>query len=236
MAGDIIDVLVVHAEQSALFEIREDDAPTAAEVGYGAIEEECLESLFIVTTYRGEDRFGIAVGEFEERQVKRLEDGLADGGVGEGLVRRDFERFENGGTQLNDLGKVVEVAGLQGGVLHVVGEAQDLLVFGRIASVVETVEDGEGSDGGGCAAAFAAELSELGAFVGIGVEDDTAGGIEKKGRRHEPTPEVQTGGGGVGIFPVFVEPELAGETRGFLGVGHHGAALRAAEPRFGEIL
>ena len=40
MAGDIINVLVVHPEQSALFEIWKDDAPTAAEVGYGAIEEE----------------------------------------------------------------------------------------------------------------------------------------------------------------------------------------------------
>jgi Glycosyl hydrolase family 1 len=54
-----------------------------------------------------------------------------------GLARRGFQRFENGGTQLNYLGKVIELAGLQGGVLHVVGETQDLLVFGRIAGVVE---------------------------------------------------------------------------------------------------
>jgi hypothetical protein len=107
---------------------------------------------------------------------------------------------------------------------------------GRVASVMETVENGEGRDGGGCAAAFAAEFGEFGAFVGVGVEDDATGGIEKKGCRHEPAPEVQTGGGGVGIFTVFVEPELAGETPDFLGIGHHRAALRAAEPRFGEIL
>src|SRR5471030_2502763 len=104
--------------------------------------------------------------------------------------------------------------------MHVVGEAQDLLVFGGIASVLETVEDGEGSDGGRSASAFATELGEFSAFVGIGIEDDTAGGIEKKGCGHEPAPEVQTGGRGVGIFPVFVEPELAGEARSFLGVGH----------------
>ena len=119
-----------------MFEIRKNDPPTAAKVGYDPIEEKGLESQLVVTTYRCEYRFGIAVGKIEERQVERFEYCLADGRVGQGLVRRGFQRFKNRGAQLNNLGEVVEVARLKGGVLHVVGKAQDLLVFGRIASIV----------------------------------------------------------------------------------------------------
>ena len=137
---------------------------------------------------------------------ERLEDGLAEGGVGQRLIWRQFERFADPGAQANDLDEIVEVPGLKRGILAVVGEAQKLLVLIAIAGIAEPVEDGEGRDRRGGAAAFAAQLGELGAFIGLGVEEHASRRVEEQRRLHEPAPPFQ----GLCIRAVaeFVEIEL----------------------------
>ena len=82
------------------------------------------------------------------------------------------------------------MAGLEGSVLAIIGEAQQLLVFEVIPGVIELVEDGERRDSRRGAASLAAQLGELGAFVGLRVEEDTARGIKEQGRLHEPSPPL----------------------------------------------
>src|SRR5215467_12330337 len=80
------------------------------------------------------------------------------------------------------------MAGLQCGVLAVIGEAQQLLVFEVIPGVIELVENRERRDSRRGTASLAAQLGELCAFIGLRVEEDTTRGIKEQGCLHEPPP------------------------------------------------
>jgi hypothetical protein len=58
-----------------------------------------------------------------------LEDPLRQDVVGELFPRCIFDGSEQRASQEEDLNEVVEVTGLQGGVLSIVGEAEKLLSF-----------------------------------------------------------------------------------------------------------
>ena len=83
-------------------------------------------------------------------------------------------------AQQGDLGEVVEVPGLQRGVLPVVGEAEELAGLRlEVAVALQLDERPDGQDGGGGAAVVHAQRRQLGALgalvLGVG---DTAGRLE----------------------------------------------------------
>src|SRR6185437_15529135 len=88
-----------------------------------------------------------AIRELKEWQPQRLEDCLAKRGVIECMVWRVLESFVDARPQSYDLHKIIEMASLQGGVLAIIGEAQQLLVFGVIPGVIELIKDRECRDG-----------------------------------------------------------------------------------------
>ena len=117
------------------------------------------------------------------------------------------------------LDEIVEVAGLQGGILPIVGKAEELLVFEGVAGIVETVENGKGRDGGGGAAPLAAELGQLGPLIGLGIEKHSGSRIEQQRRFHKPAPPLLLQH--FRTVTEFVEPELHREKRLLLGIGNH---------------
>lgn len=112
-----------------------------------------------------------------------------------------------------------------------VGEAEQLLVLRGVTRVMQAAEDRERCDGGGGAATLAAELGELGALVGFGVEENAACGVKEQRGLHEPAPVFE--GGGFRAAAVLIKVELAGELRGFLRAGDE-ARFRLPEPGFGK--
>ncbi len=81
------EMYVVNDEKPTLFEIREDDSPTAAKIGDGPIEKKRLERLLIVTSDGGKQRGFVAIPVVEERQVQRLENSFANIGEGQRFFR-----------------------------------------------------------------------------------------------------------------------------------------------------
>jgi hypothetical protein len=128
------------------------------------------------------------------------------------------------------------MAGLEGGILHVIRKAQDLLIFGWIAGLLEAAEDRKGSDSSRGTTSFTTELGKLRSFVGFGVKDDATRGIEKKGSRHEPTPQFQVLRRLIRVIAVFIEQYLSGEPRSFLRIGHDYAISSVAHPGPREVL
>jgi hypothetical protein len=128
------------------------------------------------------------------------------------------------------------MAGLEGGILHVVRKAQDLLIFGWIAGLLEAAEDRKGSNSSRGTTSFTAELSKLRSFVGFGIKDDASRGVEKKGGGHEPAPQFQVLRRLIRIIAVFIEPYLSRETRSFLRIGYKYAISSVAHPGPREVL
>ena len=170
-------------EEAALLEVGGDDAPAAFEVAVEAVAEHVAEGA-LGLQLGGEADLGIGC-------VERL--GQVDGAhdlVAQLVVRKPVRpsgghRPIDGRAQQADLDEVVEVAGLERGVLAVIGKAQELArAVGDSLHVLETEDGGEAEDGGRGAAAFRAELAELGVVRGLPkAVRDAAGGAEAEGCR-----------------------------------------------------
>ena len=86
------------------------------------------------------------------------------------------------------------MARLKGCVLPVVGEGEQLLILGAKSVLVESLEDEKRTDRGRSAPSLVAQGGELGSLAGVGLEEDTGGGIEEKPlgvAGHEPAVESQ---------------------------------------------
>jgi hypothetical protein len=112
-------------EQAGLFEVGLREPPAAHEVAVEAVGEHLAEHAVGVGACRSLEFLVAGVG--VERQVQRLEHLLRDLVVGEAVGAGVGDRSPECGAQQGDLDEVVEVAGLQRGVLAVVGERQQLL-------------------------------------------------------------------------------------------------------------
>jgi hypothetical protein len=137
------------------------DPPAPLEVGERPVDDEPLKGLLEPAADGGELRFAFLIGEVGERQPEGLEDGRPEIGEREPVVWSSLQSLPDRRPQVNDLHEVVEMAGLEGGVLPVVGEGKQFLVGERISRLAEAVEDRERGDGRGGAAALAAERGEL---------------------------------------------------------------------------
>ena len=133
---DVVEVQVVDGQQSTLFEVGKHNAPAATEIGQRTEEQIILEGLFILALDRGQFRVCVAVAVVTEGEGQRFEDRLAEGGIVEYAARGRLERVANPGAQAYDLDEVIEMAGLQRGILPVVGEAQEFLVTRGMSAVL----------------------------------------------------------------------------------------------------
>ncbi len=148
-------------EQTALLEVGGGDPPASTKVDVEVVAQHVAQHLLGVGA-GVELQLGVD-GEVVEGQGQGGEDGVGDlvvlesvgAGLGRGLVERR--------PQQADLHKVVEVSGLERGVLAVVGEAQQLAGLGRQRGVGPQAAHGrEAEHGGGGAAAFGAKRGQLG--------------------------------------------------------------------------
>jgi hypothetical protein len=165
LVGDEVgEGLVADVEETALLEVREGDAPASLQVAVDAVAEDVAEGALGVGL-REKPHVRVA-GVGRERQAERLEDPLGQlvvldsrgAGVDDGPVEP--------GAEDTDLDEVVEVARLEGRVLPVVGEAEELLrLLGEGLLRADLPDGREAEDGRGRAAPFGAErpdLSEVG--------------------------------------------------------------------------
>src|SRR5208337_2995314 len=116
---------VLDFQQSALLEVRRGDSPSSLEVAVYPVADDiphCLVGVGLL----GELDAGLAGIELE-REIEGLEDAecqlVVRDSFGTGCQRGLVER----GAKQADLNKVVEMAGLERGILAVVGETQKLL-------------------------------------------------------------------------------------------------------------
>jgi hypothetical protein len=185
LVGDaLVEVGVADLDQAGLLEVGGGEAP-AHLVGVDPVGDDLVHGAVAL-------RLGAALEVGGGRVVGRCQAGLRErprrhlgvveavlAGRGGGLVERR--------AQQADLDEVVEVAGLQRGVLAVVGEAEDLAP-GLLHPVdpAQVVEGAEAEDVGRGAAAARPEAGELGEVrAQPGPVGDAAGEAEAERRREE---------------------------------------------------
>src|SRR5699024_7780007 len=116
------------------------------------------------------------------------------------------------GTQLNDLHEVVEVSGLERGVLTIVDEGEQfagLLGQGTFRNRVEGADHGSGDQGGGRGSSFLAERRQLGEVLGatFGLVTDPAMQTEVEGPGDEGRLQYAPP-----FDPVHIDGDRAGKT------------------------
>ena len=160
---ELVERLVVDLEQARLLEVRRGDAPATLEVAVEAVADDVAQGG-VAGALRGELRLGLARVElgWEGQLVGDLRGQVVVGetvtaGLGGGAVQR--------GAEHADLDEVVEVAGLERGVLAVVGEGQQLprdRIEGFLVAQRADRREREQTRGGAAAAgAEGAELAEV---------------------------------------------------------------------------
>ena len=127
VGGDLGEGFVAYVQQAGLLEVRHRDAPTSLQVQIEAVLHQFTQCPLgaragSVDGFRG----GGVVGELQAKGVHHL--------AGDALVSQAAGRGLHGGVQgaaeLGDLDEVVEVTGLQAGVLPIVDKGQQLTGIG----------------------------------------------------------------------------------------------------------
>ncbi len=145
-------------EQAALLQVGRGDAPAAAQVVVDAIGEHLAQGAVGLAALA----WNLTVGSLAYSSIgrfKRLEDALRQHLVGDARLRRPPARPGTAPRATGHLHKIVEMAGLQRGILAVVGEAEQLarLRSQRRHPGAATRRVGEAQDGRGRAAALRGE-------------------------------------------------------------------------------
>jgi len=229
---DLGKVGVVDGEQAALLEVRQHDSPASLQVGERPVEDQPLEGLLVFAADGGQVGLAVLVGEVGVGKSQCLEHGLAEVGEREPVVGGCLQGFADRRAEVDHLHEVVEVAGLESRVLAVVGEGEEFLVGEGVARLAEPVENREGRDRGGGAAALAAERGELCGLAGLRVEESAARGIEEERGRHEPALIFEGSRLRAVAIGVVIEPRW--QPVGDL-LGGRSAALGELEPRIGQF-
>ena len=127
VGGDLGEGFVAHVQQAGLLEVRHRDAPAALQVEVEPVLHQFAQCPLGARLGRVHGvRGGGVVGELQAQGVHHLG---GDALVGQ-AVRRRLHGGVQGAAELGDLDEVVEVAGLQAGVLPVVDEGQQLAGLG----------------------------------------------------------------------------------------------------------
>jgi hypothetical protein len=134
VSREVAQALVVDRQQAELVEIGVVEAPPLAQVAHESVpEDEANGSLALLT--REPDELRTLEILDEHRFVAPFEAQRLEHQIGQVLFRqgatRGLQRGDQGRTQGKQVNKVVEVAGLQCGVLPVVGEAEELARIGQ---------------------------------------------------------------------------------------------------------
>ena len=182
VGDDVLDPLVADFQDVEALEVGVVVAPAAAEVveepvaehepqrGAGVLAKAALEAG--VLEVFGED------GRIVRVEAELAVDGGGDVGGGDaGRVRRVLEGEEQAGPEKGEEDELVEVARLEGGVLAVVGESEELADVGLAGAGLFVEEDGEGGerdDGRGGGAAFAGEADEADEVLALSGVDGAA--------------------------------------------------------------
>ncbi len=144
---DTVETPVIDRKQTALLQVGKDDPPTAAQVGQGAKKQITLERLLIALADGRDRRLLTTVCEVTERERQRLENGFADVCIRQEIVARGGQRLADTRPHLHDLHEVVEMTGLERGILPIIRKTQEFLIFRRITRIMQPVENREGCDG-----------------------------------------------------------------------------------------
>ena len=99
---------------------------------------------------------------------------------------RSLNGLANCGAQPDNIHEVVEVPGLQRGILPVIREAKKLLIAQTIAKFCHPRENGESGNARRRAAAFSAKLTELGGILRLSVGHQSRSRIKQQRCSHEP--------------------------------------------------
>ena len=186
ISGDLRQRLIADPQQSGLFEVGHGDPPAALQVEVQAVLDELAQRLLRT---RPSGIHGVRgcreIGELKAQRVHHpgrhhLVSEPARG-VGHGLVQR--------AAQLGDLDEVIEVAGLQTGVLPVVDEREQLACIGREFigwHVSQGAHQAGAQDGDRRATAFGVQGDELGEIATADLlVTDLAGQTESEWGRDE---------------------------------------------------
>ena len=73
LRGDFVQVQVVNVQESTLFQIGKDDAPTAPQIRKSSDEQIILKCRLVFSLHRGQFGFRVAVAVVAERERQRLE-------------------------------------------------------------------------------------------------------------------------------------------------------------------
>ena len=148
--GDVVDF-----EQAALFQVGRGDSPAATQIVVEAIAQDVAQGTLRVHSCLKANRW--VGGVLFERQSEGIEDPLGEFLMGDAILAGLLDRLEERGTKGADFDKVIEMARLQGGVLAVVGEAEQLLGVLREIVVAEGPNRREAQQSRGGASPFGTE-------------------------------------------------------------------------------
>ena len=157
VGGELVEPVIVDAQQPALLEVRLRHPPGAAEVLQRQIVEQVDHRRPRPLEARPAVDRGLHPG--GRRQRKRVEQGRPQTVEGEAAVRGQGPH--QGAPELDHQHEVVEVPGLEGRVLAVVGEAQELADLAVDPGLAQPVDGGAGEDGGRRRAAGLRERHQL---------------------------------------------------------------------------
>lgn len=204
IGGDFVQLHVGDVQQRALFQVWQDDAPAAPQVMDRPQREIVLEHGEILALPKGR-QFLFQIGEVEEAQTELFANSAANVLCAQAVLRTGRDRPPDGGPHAHHVHEIIEVTGLQRGVLPVVGEAEKFLVAHGELVCRHLCQDGVAANAGGGAAAFRAELAELGHVARVAVRDDARSWIKEQWRTHEPafSPSIPPG---LGIVARHSEP------------------------------
>ena len=120
--------LVVEGEQPAVFEVRRSDAPAALQVPIEVVVDDPAQGIVGRVPRRAAHlRVG---GIFVEPKLHGIEDAAREIAVAAARCALVLRRLVKRRAQQGHLGEIVEVPGLQRGILPVVGEAEELAGLG----------------------------------------------------------------------------------------------------------
>jgi hypothetical protein len=208
---DLGEGRVVEAQQAGLGEVGHSDAPAALQVGVDAIGEDLAQGRVseVALVELGGRHPGVRL----QRESQGVEHGLGQPVVGQPLLPRRRQSPVQGAAYLADQGEVVEVAGLEAGVLPVVDEGEEFACpLRQVGLVAQGAHDAGTDQGDGGAAAFRGEGAQLGEVLepqllvrGAAVQTEAERGGDP------PGTQAQTG---LGSPAVRADPHLLGKIAG----------------------
>ncbi len=187
VGGEPVQILVVDPQQPRLLQVRHRDAPAALQVAVEAVSHDLPEGLHGPALHGGRQVRARRV--FAGRQAHHLGDGLGEVVVAQPLLTGPHRGLVQGAAQLRHLGEVVEVPGLERGVLPVVDEGEQLaglLAQALLRHRAQGLHDRRGDQRGRRGTPFLVQGGQLGEVAAAGLlVGDLAVHTEQERRRDE---------------------------------------------------